>query len=177
MFDSILKLLKAFFAICCFKIAPQDLPSSRVLLQVTLAAFSILSLLVANVRFPPAPALLLAITTTLFLVAFTLAALKVRRLPNRTTQTLTAQAGSGALLTVLGLPIMYWATTAPVPPDQLSAAAVLWHILLAWSLMVQGYIFRHALSTNWTVGVVIALISYWILLTLLGAIMPVVTRT
>jgi hypothetical protein len=89
----------------------------------------------------------------------------------RTTQTLTAQAGTGALLAAFSVPLLAWQAGSPATPGEVDIAALLRYALLAWTLLVQGHIFRHTFTTNWTVGVVLALVSYWMQLTLLNAVL------
>lgn len=91
-------------------------------------------------------ALLTAAVDTLLLAAATRLALQWRHFENRATQTLTALAGSGALLSMLA-----WTGTVLVrgslPPEWI------WAAFLVWYTLVFGHVLRHALSISFAVGV------------------------
>jgi hypothetical protein len=158
-------------AICLFRMAPQDLPSSPVLLGIALAAHAASGTFVAVLVLDVPRAVGAGVTGTLLLALLTATLLGLNRLTERIPQTLTALAGCDALIGVLAMPVMYYAHTAE--GAQLAAPLVL--AMIIWSIAVFGHVLRHALSTPRFVGVVVALVFYWISMSILNHLYPVAT--
>ncbi len=139
--------LKQFAAICILRGAPQDLPTSNVLMVATLIAYGLADVVGVLDTLTAERALLAAAVDTLLLAAATQLALRWRNLGNRLPQTLSALAGCGALLSLLA-----WATAALtrewLPPPWV------WVPFLLWYMLVFGHVLRHALSISLTTGMI-----------------------
>lgn len=151
--------IKSFFNLCLLRANPQDLPSSNRLLGVALAAHLAANLLTGLGETGLENALIAGVMDTLLLVALTHTGLMVRDLRQRTRQTLTALAGSGALLAVLAWVVVTAAGTVT------AQAWVVWLPFLFWFLAVYGHILRHAFNTS--VGFGLLLATGYVLLSLL----------
>jgi hypothetical protein len=107
------------------------------------------------------------------MIVFVWAVLQFAGRPARLVQTLTALAGTGALLGLMGLPLALQAARAHQANGELAAGTVLaWLALLAWSIAVQAHIFRHALSTRYGVGLLVAALHIVLAINLLNMIFP-----
>jgi hypothetical protein len=139
-------LLKMILELCLLRTAPQDLPSSRVGMGVALAAYAMADAITVIDRLTLENALLAAAVDTLLLAAASQLVLQWRHFENRATQTLTALAGSGALLSMLA-----WTGAAlargSLPPEWI------WAAFLVWYTLVFGHVLRHALSMSFAAGV------------------------
>lgn len=151
--------IKTFFNLCLLRASPQDLPSSNRLLGVALVAHLAANLLTGLGETGLENALIAGVMDTLLLVALTHTGLMVRNLRERTRQTLTALAGSGALLAVLAWAVVTLAETVT------TQAWIAWLPFLFWFLAVYGHILRHAFNTS--VGVGLLLATGYVLLSLL----------
>lgn len=151
--------IKTFFNLCLLRASPQDLPSSNRLLGVALVAHLAANLLTGLGETGLENALIAGVMDTLLLVALTHTGLMVRNLRERTRQTLTALAGSGALLAVLAWAVVTLAETVT------AQAWIVWLPFLFWFLAVYGHILRHAFNTS--VGVGLLLATGYVLLSLL----------
>lgn len=158
---ALLGLVKLFFDLCLLRAKPQDIPASRGLLGVTLAVYTTVSLILASVQLPAQRALLYALADVVILAVLTHLVLLVRRFPERFTQTLTALAGSGAVLGVITWPLAH-----------IQQPSLLVLILVIWSISVTAHILRHALSLSLTLGIVISLGYLIVTLTIVGALFP-----
>src|SRR5882672_5291477 len=87
--------------ICLLRADPQNLPTSALLTALTLAAYCATDVAVALETVPLTSALAAAAADTLLIGALTYTALSLCRLGARWQQTLTALAGSGALLAIM----------------------------------------------------------------------------
>ncbi len=143
--------LKIFIDICLLRAAPQDLPVSRRAMLMALVAYAAAGVLGVLDVFAFESAVLAAVVDTLLLAAVTHLVLQWRRLENRLTQTLTALAGCGALLSLLA-----WGAAGLV--REVFQPEWVWAGLLVWYTLVFGHIWRHALSIPFAAGVAASLL-------------------
>ena len=167
-------LIHPFVRICLLRMKPQDLPSSSMLLALALLAHTVMSVILAAVDLRFGQALAAGAVDTALLSGFTVALLKLQKLPERTVQTLTALAGAGAVIGFVAYPLSLWlhdahgADTAS-PALGLGLALLL---MLGWSLTVSAHILRHALSAPFYLGLLVSIVFYWISLKILGSLFP-----
>lgn len=155
---SLLSFLKGLLDLCMMRTGPQDMPSSRGWTLLALAAY----FLVSTMNILPLSGLwgglMQALVETAVLIAWIYGALVLTQHPGRLAQTLTALAGSGALMGLLMMPqllVLYHAETSGTPAP---FAAVAYLVTLSWMIVVFGRIFRNALDLKQTwLGVAMAL--------------------
>jgi len=154
------QILLAFIDICRLRSTPQDLPGSNFLLLVALAGM--LSVNAAAAVICDKKAMLLEFAV---LIIFTAGVLTLAGRQNRFVQTLTALAGTDAIINFLYLPIGYW--------NLLEQAGVhtgtpqfIGLIMFIWNTIVLSHIFRHALSSWFIVGFFTAICYVWIAVTM-----------
>lgn len=166
-------LIRPFLSICLFRMAPQDLPASRMLLGIALTAHAVVAwVLWATTPYPVTDAFLAGVTQTVLLAAFTALVLFLHRLPDRILQTLTALAGTDALISLLSVPVSSWVQGAQLAGGDPGTATVLMLVLLGWTLAVYGHVLRHALSSPYFLGLVVALVFYWLTMNVMNSIFP-----
>lgn len=153
-------LLNQFWMICLLRSGPQDLPTSYPLLKFALFAymFSGLLFLLSGVgTLGVYQAVVLVALDTALLAGLTYLVLRVLNYQPRFMQTLTALAGAGAVLQLIALPLGWWFAWAETADASVQLPALLWLVLMVWSLAVTGHILRHALSVSFGIGVLCAL--------------------
>jgi hypothetical protein len=151
--------------------APQDDGFSYPALVTALLAYLCVDVLQASSGSVWNVALAMTLTDTLVMVVFTWAVLQLAGRAARLVQTLTALAGTGALLGLVGLPLVFQA--AHQAADGPAASTVIgWLLLLAWSIAVQAHIFRHALSTRYGIGLMVAGLHAVLAINLLEIMFP-----
>jgi hypothetical protein len=109
---------------------------------------------------------------TVLLVTLTGTLLYARGRSARIVQTVTALAGTGAIITLLALPLSGWLRGADQAAGEGGFALLLLLILTGWSLAIAGHIFRHALSIPYFVGLVLAGAFYWISISVFRSLFP-----
>ena len=156
--------LKILIGICLLRASPQDLPASRAGMLAALVAYAAAGALgvIDVVTFENA--ILAAAVDTLLLVAVTHVVLQWRQLEIRLTQTLTALAGCGALLSLLVWGAANLAAEAFPPEGVLGSVTApslahswVWAAFLVWYTLVFGHILRHALSITLAAAVAASL--------------------
>ncbi len=167
-----LELIRAFVDICLFRRGPQDLPASSFLLYLTLGAYAGSNFLLALGTYTPATAAMASLADTALLAVLTLSLLHLHGRTARVRQTLAALAGTGTVLAVLALPPIYWLTVQATQGELSSVPGYVILALIVWSLAVIGHIIRHALGTRLIVGMVVAMVFYWVAISVQGALFP-----
>lgn len=171
-FSSLRAVVDPFIQICLLRRGPQDLPTSGILLGLALVAHTLMAMVFFAVYENTGKALLSGVLDTTLLALLTGTLLFVNRKGERLVQTLTALAGTGAIITLVSLPVSGWYHGAMGEHGPDAFAVLLLLILVAWSLAVAGHIFRHALSAPYFVGLVLAVAFYWISISVFRALFP-----
>lgn len=164
----------AFVDIALHRRGPEDLPASRFLLGLVLAASLAIGLaaLQVNSTVPRAAAMLL-LDAALFLTSLWLV-LKLFGKSRRFLQTATAMIGTDALLNLIALPLIYWDGASGAPPEELTPPRFLFLLLLFWWLDIGGYVLSKALARPYIVGVSIVIVYVLASVSLRDALFPVV---
>lgn len=170
MLSYITPLLRAYIDICLFKRGPQDLPSSPILLAGTTFIYGLLQILIALLDLKPKDALLLGLLAPFLLLGSTLLLLHIVRLGNRWVQTATAFAGSGAIFSIVALPLVIALAAAGSNQPATVLPRSLWFILLMWNLAVIAHIWKNALSTNIAVGIALSIALYYLSFYIIGSV-------
>ena len=165
-------IVNPFIQICLLRQGPQDLPTSGILLTIALAAYTVMSIVWSKISLNATSALLSGLLDTVLLVVLSGALLYAQRRKARLIQTLTALAGTGAIITLIALPISGWLHATDQAAGEGSLALLLLLILTGWSLAVAGHIFRNALSVPYFLGLVLAAAFYWISISVFRALFP-----
>jgi len=172
-FSSLRAIVDPFIQICLLRQGPQDLPTSGILLAIALAAHTLMAVLFAAVYESAVRALLSGTLDTVLLAVLTGTVLYVQGRNARLVQTLTALAGTGAIITLISLPVSGWFLGAdPESREGGLAIMLLLLILVFWSIAVVGHIFRHALSAPYFVGLVLAIVFYGISFSVFRVLFP-----
>ena len=150
-------LLHRFIAICLFQARPQDLPFSGFLLAITLTCYGMVSFGLSLNQADVMTAGMMVIVDILLLSVMTYLILWTRLLAGRFRQTLTALAGGGTVLALVAWPLLLWQQQTSSP----AASLLLW-VFFFWNLGVFGHIIRHALSTHFTIGILLALVYMFV---------------
>lgn len=169
----LIQLIKFFWGLCILKAAPQDLPASDFLLGLMLLAYFLTSMVVAVLQWPLPQAMLAALLDTTLLSVLCFVLLWARLLSARFLQTLTALAGSGALLGWIAVPVIAWQkVTGTVLAGLAIVPSFLLWMWMIWNVVVVGHILRHALSTTFALGVGLAGVYAYITFQLIRIFLP-----
>jgi hypothetical protein len=154
----LLALTRFFIDLCLLRRAPQDLPASNVLLGLTLGADLLVGLMITIATGLSVPSgLVQALADILVMLVLLRMALVLTRRSERFVQTATALLGSGAVIGLLAiLPVGLVAGGEQTGQSEL--AAMLFLVLLVWSILVTGHILRHAFDIKLGQGAAIAII-------------------
>lgn len=166
-------LFREFLNICLLRRAPQDLPASDGLLAITLFASAVGSFIIAVGSLDWPPALLSVVVEILFMCVVIYGLLYQQGHAGRWRQTVTAVAGTNAVLVVFALPLFAWLLNAQSREADPTMPSLLFFGLIIWNIVILGHIFRHALSTMMSLGVLVALAYYTLSVIFINWLIPI----
>jgi hypothetical protein len=94
--------------------------------------------------------------------------LRFRGYSVRVPQTITAAAGTGSIFGLASILLIMQSAGGSLPPG----ITTLWLGLFIWSLVVDGHIYRSALSTTMSVGMMIAVLMFALNFIVIDALFP-----
>jgi len=141
-----MKILQRFIDLCLFKAGPADLPASHALMKITLLVYFILGIAVNSLDSDLNTSLFVSLADVVVMMIATALLLKFRGYQTRYIQTLTAMAGTGSCIALIGFPIIWWFYQIDAEQQATSLAMLLMVALMFWSLMVMAHIFRQSLD-------------------------------
>ncbi len=144
--------LRILGRIAVLRAGPQDLPAGSTSLLTALFLYAGIAVGSGSASENPAPGLDLVIALVVPF-ACTVVLLALRGVLPRLNQTAAALFGTGALISLLNLPI-WFSDAVPMPP----ALVVLALTALFWSLAVDAHIWRNALELPYAGGLVTAVV-------------------
>jgi cytochrome b len=170
--DPIKRWLVSWLQQCLLRRAPQDDPLSYSALQWSIVAYVLMDLLQARASSDWPASLGLTTRDTLVLVLFAWTVLLLMKKSARLVQTLTALAGTGTVLGIVGLPLILQAAQTQAEDGPAGILVLAWLLMLVWSIAVQANIFRHALSTAYGSGLLLAGLHTVLIVTLVETLFP-----
>lgn len=151
-------LLRLTFRLLRLQAGPQDVPYSTELMGAVIAVYAAVGVAYGAVLQPLSVAIGQVIVAVVVSVLFVRLLLNLRQKTARMVQTLTAIFAVDALLTALYVPLLLMAApelqALPPKPDPAQISGIVQTALLgnlvviAWSVVVVGHIFRHALEVS-----------------------------
>lgn len=154
------KLIHAFWNICLLRQAPQDLPASNALMMLSMLAYGVASILVGLLSLSPGAAFMSGLLDVALMGAMTQLLLWIRELGARFVQTFTALMGTGAIMGVLALPLLFIQLQMGGQPALVPSLLILG--LMIWNLAIVGHILRHAMGAPFFVGVLLAVVFMYV---------------
>jgi len=141
-------LLQRFFQICLFRAGPADLPASHWFMKLVCLIYFCVGTLVSCVDYDWQVSLISSFADTMLMVLVCWSLLSLRGLTDRFNQTLTAMAGTGSLLGIIGLPVFVLFRQVEQQGQLTSLVLLLVLVIVFWSLFVTAHIFRNALNVK-----------------------------
>ena len=134
---------------------PQDLPAGAQLAVILAIAYLAQGLAADRIMEPSdtQPRSLMAIAVQFGAI---IALLRLRGLAERIPQTISALAGTGFLIGLLSIMLLRQLTPGEPQPE----LAMAYLGLFLWSLAIDAHIYRHALSVNMSLGVLVAVFVF-----------------
>lgn len=147
--------IKFFIQLCLLKAAPQDAPSSKSVLYLSVTFYFLVGLFITLQTQEWVQSIVTASIQTGLIIFITNLILWIRKTPERFTQAMTALMGTGAVIGLVALPILNLITNTGGTE---SSASILWIVLIVWETAVMGHILRHTMDLPFIAGIGMALV-------------------
>lgn len=144
--------LTTIWNIALLRAGPQDLPAGGASLLLAVTLYSGIALVSGLIDARSTGLADMGVSVVLPLAAAA-AVLALRGLTARFGQTVAALFGTGALISLVNIPLWFSAHT-PIPAPLVALALV----ALFWSLAVDGHIWRNALECSYAAGLMVAVL-------------------
>jgi hypothetical protein len=151
-------IFRLILDIALLRRGPQAVPAASWLTVAALAAYGVVGMLAHRMVVPGMNPTGPALFDLFLMIGFVLSLLYWRGFQGRAYQTLAALAGTGTLLTLCGLPVIRLLEPQAQGEALASVGAILWLVLMGWSLLVTAHILRHSLAVSLPAGVLLAMI-------------------
>ncbi len=141
-----MNIVRSYIDLCLFKASPADLPVSQWLLRLTLLAYFIIGTGIGLIDSPMKISVASSLADTVMMMAALWLMLNFRGMLNRYQQSLTALAGAGCCIGIVGIPVMLLFNQVNTKDQMTSYVMLLMIALMFWSLMVTAHILRDSLD-------------------------------
>ena len=152
------KILLRFIDICRLRAAPQDLPTSKVLMAITLFAYGVIALFLTVGEMGLGTAIQVGVADAALLAGLAYIMLWVRDVTERYVQMVTAMAGSCALLELLLWPLLMLQQYGADGGGMffiVTAIILLWGWLI-WEVAIIANIVKHGLDASIWMALIIS---------------------
>lgn len=163
-----MNIILSYIDLCRLKAGPMDMPSSSNSLKLTLLVYFLIGIMISRIETGWDASVLTSLTDTLFMIIAIKLVLHFKGLQPRYLQTLTALAGSGIILNLMGYPLVIWLNQSDKLEQGTSIAMLFLVGLMFWSLMVIAHIFRQALDIKAVTAAIITVTYTALSLLVLG---------
>lgn len=157
------QIIQAFVSIATLRMGPEDLPASRFLLGLTLAAYLLTGgLSVSMYADSMADGVVQLVVDLAVLFGFFSLLLTLYRRQGRLLQTVIAVLGTGAFLSMLALPLSAWLRWEEAAGGAAAGyPAIGIYLIVLWSISVTGHIVHRALEIPYAGGLVLG-VTYFV---------------
>ena len=152
---------------------PEDLPDSSFLLRLVLALYLVVQLPLLFIVYDQQLSVSISLLSDLLLMlSCPWLVLTLARKPARLRRTLTALLGTGVLVTLASVPLAWWALqvsqNAGAEASPPLVLTLVWFLIVGWYLAIYGHIYSRALSSPFSVGLLIAIVYLLVSLRVAG---------
>ena len=166
-----MEIISRFIDLCLFRASPSDLPVSQSLLKITLLSYFALGVIINQLDATWLTSFFVSLADVFIMIMAAYLLLNYRGLQARYTQTLTALAGTGCCISIIGLPILWQFYQLEPEQQAVSFLFLLLVVLLLWSLMITAQIFRNSLGVKPGMAMMLTIMYIIVSMVVTGLIM------
>lgn len=156
--------LNYYWGLCRLKALPQDAPGSRISQYIAVLLYFVTGAIVTMFSQTFSTSMLVAALQTGLLLFVIQMALWIKKMPERIPQTITASAGTAAVIAVIAMPLLIWVSQAGMGSE--NVFMVFWLVLVVWETAILGHILRHSLEISLIAGLGVSLLFMYLSFTI-----------
>jgi len=148
------QLLRLFFELCLMKKGPKDVPDSSVLLTLVFCLYFLAGTVLLSSSLVLTEALMQSLIETVLLGVFVYFLVSFFSIKNRFNQAITAIYGSGAFITIVSMPFIFWMQSL-TGNGSTGMVGLIVFMLVCWSFIVMAYIIRETIEKSFAVSLLL----------------------
>lgn len=149
------RLLGLFFELCLMKKGPKDLPNSSALLTLVFCLYFLAGTVLLSSSLVVTEALMQSLIETVLLGVFIYLLVSFFSIKNRFNQAITAIYGSGAFITIVSMPFIFWMQSLTASNGSTGIVGLIVFMLVCWSFIVMAYIIRETIEKGFAVSLLL----------------------
>jgi len=155
-----LKWIDFFYKISTLRASPGDAPLSNVAQYAAIIAYWSVGVIILVQSQPLLGSVFISAVQTGLLVFVVNVSLWIKKNPERITQTITAMAGAGTLISLIAFPVVMSLSGAEGVTQ--SVFSIFWIVLVVWETAMIAHVFRHSLEMPFYAAVGMAMIFLYL---------------
>ncbi len=156
--------LNYYWRLCRLQALPQDAPRSTISQYIAITLYFVTGTIITLFSQNFATSILVAALQTILLIFVIQIALWIKKMPERIIQTISASAGTSAVIAVIAMPLLVWVSQAGVGSE--NVFMVFWLALVVWETAILGHILRHSLEISLLAGLGVSLLFMYLSFTI-----------
>jgi len=149
------RLLRLFFELCLMKKGPKDVPDSSALLILVFCLYFLAGTVLLSSSLVFTEALMQSLIETILLGVFVYLLVSFFAIKNRFNQSVTAIYGSGAFITIVSMPFIFWMQSLTDNNGSTGVVGLIVFMLVCWSFTVMANIIRETIEKSFSVSLLL----------------------
>jgi hypothetical protein len=165
-------LLRLFFDLCLIQKGPRDVPDSSVLLKFVFCLYFLAGSVLLSSSLTLSEALMQSFIETLLLGVFVYLLVNFFAVKNRFNQSITAVYGSGALMTIVSVPFIFWTASLVDNNSPTGVVGLIVFLIVCWSFIVMANIIRETIQKSFSVSLLLTFCYLYVSYQLITKVFP-----
>lgn len=161
-----------FWGICVFKNGPQDVAISYSLIKWVFIGYVTVGAVLFFSSTPTTIAIVISFTETILLTGFVYLLLSLFAVSERFLQTITALYGTGAIITSLSVPIVFYIDESVRHEQSAGIAGLLLLAVVCWSYTIMAHILHKAIEKSLGVSLLLTFCYLYLSYKIISVIFP-----
>jgi hypothetical protein len=166
-------LLKLFLNLCLIKAGPRDVPDSNNVLRIVFIAYFVSGTILISSEAVLFDAAVQAFIEAVLVGLFVYGLVNFFSVPQRFNQSIIAIYGSGALITTVSIPFIFWMQSLFNNDQTTGAVGLVVFLIVCWSFMVMAYIIRETIQKNLTTSLLLTFCYLYLSYQLINTLYPI----
>ncbi len=166
-------LLRIFVDLCLIKKGPKDVPESAVLLKMVFFIYFLSGTLLLSSSIGLIDAIIQSFLETVLVGLFMYVLVSFFQVKNRFNQAVTAIYGSGALMTLLSVPYIFWMDGLVKNENPIGVIGLVVFFIVIWGFIVMANIIRETVQKSFSISLLLTFCYLYLSYQLINIAYPV----
>ena len=166
-------LLRIFVDLCLIKRGPKDVPDSTVLLKIVFFIYFLSGTMLLSSSIELSEAIIQSFIETVLVGLFIYLLVSFFQVKNRFNQAITAVYGSGALMTLLSVPYVFWMDGLVKNQGSIGVVGLIVFFIVVWGFIVMANIIRETIQKSFSVSLLLTFSYLYLSYQVINIVYPV----